>query len=315
MMDMGLPSAGNKYLVDHAVRDLIVFDMLDVTGPGQYRLTGWAYAAMRGQFERAESRSALVQPTGEIMVPPATPLQERWLIDGLATRVKSDRVSTYRIDRASVRRGINQSLTATRHAEALEALTRNPLPDNVRVNLEDWYRLYQRHQIIEATFIHSLSAQDSRSIETILGSDAVERLTETDIAIPQSRIKNVVKKLDKAGSPILPEIKRPSQDATVTAQPDYPDANQLWPLHLFDEASPPDQSVTEIRQLMAAAMRNGQALSLIFHMPGESRTHMATVVPVSLQDKWIQVYLIEDRRYLMVDWGQILSAEMLPSPV
>lgn len=315
MSQLGVLGADHRYLFNQAVQDLMAFDIWEVTGEETGRLTSWAYAAFRGHFEAPEPRSALVQPTGEILVPPMVPLGERWAIDGLASRIQSDRVSTYRIDQASVRRGIRNAFTAASHAEALEELVKNPLPDNVRTNLDDWYRQYGRHRVMEVTLVHSDSAEDSRTVELILGNEAIQRLSPTDVIIAADRVKDVVKRLDKAGHPMLSDVLRPSATPPDLDFDAYPPGDASWPVRLPGEPLATQTAPDNLRGLVADAARQSQYLSLTFQLPGESRPRTELVMPVTLERQWIQVYVISQRRYILVGWQQILSAELESRPV
>ncbi len=314
MTAIGVGGADSRYAFNQAVQDLLIFDIWEIPGDNTGRLTAWAYAAFRGQFESPEPRTSLVQPTGEIIIPPTVPMDERWQIDNLASRVKSDRVSTYRIDQAAVHRGIRQGLTAESHADKLEKLMRNPLPDNVRVNLGDWYRQYGRHRIIEATLIHSQDAEDSRQMEVALGNDALSRLSPTDIVIPANRVKEIVKRLDRAGSPILSDVLKlsePAPDQRSTAQPQ---SDSPWPVRLPGTPAA-NLNVDDLKAVITEATRRGQYLSLTFQPAGESQARTETIMPVTVEQHWAQVYVISQRRYVLVGWQQILSAQLISSPV
>lgn len=314
---IGLASIQNPYWLDQAMAELVIFDIWDATGPSQGRLTQWAQSGLSGHFEEPDPQSAIVQPTGEILVPPAVPLDERWEIDRLASRVKSDRVSIYRLDQAAVKAGVRQKLDAAQHMEALTTLTRHPLPDNVRVNLSDWYRALGRHRVLEATLIHSQTPEDSRDLETLLGADALERLSPTDVIIPAGRVKEILRRLDKAGAPMLPDIFRPSEGAddpkktNDAARPLRPE----WAIRLpgHDAARSPDTD--EFQAIMEQAMFGSRPVHLTYHVPGESRPRSEVVIPISVEPQWVQAYVLSQRRYVLVEWKQILDIEETEGPV
>lgn len=309
MTKIGVSQASNHYLLNQAVHDLVSIGIFEVTGKETGRLTPWAYAAMHGQFEDPEPRSALAQPTGDILVPPTVPLSERWAIDGLATRVKSERVATYRLDQASVKRGLQRQLTAPQHAQLLDSLLRSPLPDNLRVNLQDWYRQFGRHRIMEVTLVHSLNANDSRDVQTLLGSDAVERLSDQDVVIPAHRVKDVLKKLERGGSPVLPEVLRPSHPAKEPKTLIGGQGPAPWPVRLPTEPSDTTLSLDELKKMISQAARQSKPVNLTYQLAGESLTRHEMVYPVTLDSQWVQVYVMSQRRYILVDWQQIFAAE------
>ena len=309
MTKIGSSRASNHYLLNQAIHDLVSFGIFEVTGKETGRLTPWAYAARHGQFEDPEPRSALAQPTGDILVPPTVPLSERWAIDDLATRVKSDRVAMYRLDQASVKRGLKRQITAPEHAQLLDSLLRSPLPDNLRVNLEDWYRQFGRHRIMEVTLVHSHHATDSRDVQTLLGSDAVERLSDQDVVIPTHRVKDVLKKLERGGSPVLPEILRPSQPAKDPKPLIGREGPTQWPVRLPTEPSDTTLSLDELKKIIGQAARQSKPVNLTYQVAGESHTRYEMVYPVTLDSQWVQAYVMSQRRYILIDWQQIFTAE------
>lgn len=313
---IGLASVQNTYWFDQALAELVAFDLWEMTGSGQGRLTHWAQAGIFGDFEESDPQSAIIQPTGEILVPPAVPLDERWDIDRLASPVKSDRVSIYRLDQPAVKAGVRQKLDAASHAAALTALARNPLPDNIRINLDDWYRAMGRHRVMEATLIHSQSAEDSRDLETLLGDDALERLSPTDIVIPAHRVKEILKRLAKAGSPLLDEVLRPSEATDDRRQShDPPRYRPVWSIQLPGQTPAASLDVEEFRSVMQRALSNTHPVHLSYHVPGESQPRSEMVIPISVEPQWVQVYVVSQRRYVLVEWKQILDIEETEGPV
>ncbi len=310
LASIGMETVRSPYLLNQSIGALILMDFWEMTGTEAGRLTASAYAALRGQFEQPAPAQSLIQPTGEILVPPDTSLAERWRLDALASRVKSDRVSTYRLDQASVKRGIEAGLTADTHVEALQELARNPVPDNVRVNLEDWYRAAGRHRIMEVTIVHSQRPEDSRDVETLLGSNALGRLSPQDVIIPADRIKDVMKRLEKAGTPILSEVLKPSEREDELSARHFPtDPRPSWSIHLPNPGREPEVSRESLRDLMVQAQRSGLPVRLTFQAQGETVPRTEAVIPVTLETRWIQVYVVSQRRYILVEWARILSAE------
>lgn len=307
LQSLGVEGVTTAYLMTQGLRDLILTDFWD---PGAERLSPTVCASLEGRFEEPEPGESLVQPTGEILVPPTIPLAERWGIDGLATRVRSDRVSTYRLDQEAVKRGVLRGLDATLHQQQLDAVTRTPLPDNVRVNLEDWYRALGRHRIMEVTLIHSGAVSDSRELESILGSEFLGRLSPTDIIIGHDRVKEVRKRLEKRGVPILPDVLTPSEPEEDPWVERGVDAGSLYELHLPPEKTRQEANDTSLRSLVHQTLRSGAPLTLTFLAAGDSTPRTEPVIPVSIEPHWIQVYLIRERRYVLIEWQRIIEAKL-----
>lgn len=313
MSSVGFKISAQSSTSSLVLNELLVAGFTHIQGTEAFQLTSWAKAGLSHQFEDPEPKTSICQPTGEILIPPTVPLGERWRIDALATRVNSERMSTYRIDPAAVKIGVQRGLTAESHAEELSRYLRMDLPDNVRVNLYDWYRTYGRHRLMEVTIIHSEQAEDSRDVETLLGQDFLGRLSTNDVIIPANRIKEIVTRLDKAGSPILPEVAKPSQKEKPKQMfKPVPSAQKSkgWKVALATEASLTPTSSKTLRQLFVQATRHGTPLSITFESPGNSQVRHEMVIPVQAEKEWVQVYVTNERRYILINWSRILDVSL-----
>ena len=62
------------------------------------------------------------------------------LFDRFAARIKSDHVYHFRLDRESVRAGVEDGLGGSQIVQELSDRARAPIPQNVLYSLEDWTR-------------------------------------------------------------------------------------------------------------------------------------------------------------------------------
>ncbi|NMP21300.1 helicase-associated domain-containing protein [Sulfobacillus harzensis] len=305
---LGIEGIKTPYLISQGLGDLLITDFWE-PGPNYTgRLSASARAALEGRFEQPQPGESLVQPTGEILVPPTIPLAERWKVDGLASRVRSDRVSTYRLDLNAVKQGIRRGLDAAQHQRQLESMTRTGLPNNVQINLEDWYRAIGRHRLMEVTVVHSSTPEDSRDVETVLGPEVLGRLSPTDLIIGSDRVKEVQKKMEKSGVPILPEVLRPSLPDEDDWVEHYEDPRERFEVHLPRNEAAPSGRETSLKSLIQASQKAGRPLTLTFLAAGDSAPRTEQVIPVALESRWIQAYVLRERRYVLIEWQRILSA-------
>lgn len=313
MKSLKFSGSANQYLFNQAILELATFDFWESTEKGGSRLTDWAYSLFHENLESSQPASSLVQPTGEILVPPTAPLSDRWQLDGLASPVKSDRVTIYRIDQVAVRRAIQAGLSADKHAEGLKGLLKNPLPDNVLTNLRDWHRLLRRHRILEVTLIHSQTPNDSLAVETALQDDALGRLSPHDVIIARDRVKEVLKRLERAGMPLLGDVERPSLPRPSAPEP-ASHLHESWPVRLAPHAPVAQQSLQDIKELVQAATRHGDSLWLTYQPPGERMPREEAIYPVAAEPRWVQAYVVSQRRYVLIDWDQIVSVGWQTNP-
>ncbi|MGI8856532.1 MAG: helicase-associated domain-containing protein [Thermomicrobiales bacterium] len=101
-----------------------------------------------------------IQPDLTVLVLNGEP-SHLWPLLALAEAETLDRVSAYRITATSLRGALRRGLAFDQVIRFLESRTGGPLPDAVRVTLDDWVRAVRR-VVLEAAVI--LSADDAESL-------------------------------------------------------------------------------------------------------------------------------------------------------
>ncbi len=199
-----------SYQAENFVKFLARLGLAEQECP-RWRLTDAPYWAYHQKFEPISSPSVVIQPTGEVLVPPDASYADRWIVDSLATPVKWDRVAVYHIDRESVASAVERGIVADQYIKLWKTVSRTVMPSNIESNIRDWYRALSRHRLVRATLIHSSDASESSQAEQILEkSEAfLERLSPQDLIIADSRVDAVKKSLDRAGIAMLSTIYAP----------------------------------------------------------------------------------------------------------
>jgi hypothetical protein len=106
----------------------------------------------RTDQQAAPARALLVQPTFEVLVlHPESPVI--WNLLRFADLVRHDRVSVYTINKDSVLRAVEASLSPTFILDFLHENTGKQLPQNVAQSVSDWARLIKYTSIHRATLI------------------------------------------------------------------------------------------------------------------------------------------------------------------
>lgn len=200
------------YTRDYLVNEATALGLIEVD-KHFCRYTDVAYWGNRGQFETVEPGSIVIQPTGEVLVPPSAPYADRWAVDGLATPVKWDRMGVYQIDRKSVESMIDQGISLQDYLAAWQGLSRTGIPANVQTNIQDWYRTLTRHRILKATLIHSQDPAESVKLEQILqkAKQYHSRLSAQDLIISEANLAAVRKALERAGIPVSASVDTPGK--------------------------------------------------------------------------------------------------------
>lgn len=113
-----------------------------------------------------EDACYIIQPDGEIWVPPQTRLTERWFLEEIAERVTADRMFVYRLSRSSCAGGFAQGRSEAAVRARLEQGSGAPLPEPVAEALTGWFRSFGRVRIVEHAVL--LCADSAEIAERLL---------------------------------------------------------------------------------------------------------------------------------------------------
>ena len=254
------------------------------------RLSDAAYWAFHQRCEPTESRAVVIQPTGEVLVPPNTSYRDRWIVDQHASPVKWDRMAVYRIDRESVADSTQRGISVDDYVSQWTQISRTKIPGNVEANIRDWYRALGRHRMVRATLIHSVDSVESHQVEQILGKSEpfLERLSPQDLIIADTRLEAVQKALDRAGIAMLPTIYAPGtteHSNFASSGPNATNQSHLTPLdppllavEVPDALLLATMDVYTVQRVLHAAIANNQMITVYFKEPQETKAKTITVI-------------------------------------
>lgn len=123
-------------------------------------------------------------------------------LDRFATRVKSENVYHYKLDRDSVTRAIAAGATAEEILAVLEHNARNPVPQNVTFSLAEWA---ERVRFVSVERVFLLSAKAPETIDQVADLASIrplvlERLTPTTLSLRQRPDKlSIRRELEELG--------------------------------------------------------------------------------------------------------------------
>ncbi|MBX5467119.1 MAG: helicase-associated domain-containing protein [Firmicutes bacterium] len=281
---------------------------------GRGRLTDAAYYAYHGRWSPTRPRSAIVQPTGEVLVPPEVPYAERWQWNRLATPQHTDRMWVLQIDRGAVERALDLGFELESYLEAVASLSRTELSPNLVANVRDWFRQLGRHRWVEALILHSQSAEDSAHAERILGALAVRRLSPADLVIRRDGLHEASERLRRAGiwirdvveTPGLPEPPPLAAAAAPTApQLVWLGYNQVLVPKLHEALA--YHPVSELERLLGEAIRHESPVDVQYFPTGRREVLVETILPTFLNRGWLQGIRLPAKTGVTVHLTQILG--------
>ncbi len=288
------------------------------------RLTDAAYFAANAGLAHPVRGQALVQPTGEVMVPPESPWEERWAWDAIASLVRCDRMTVYRITKEGLERALDLGRQFPDVLRLMSDMSKSPLPANVRSNLEDWHLQLTRHRILEVTLVHSQSAADSNEIESALGPSVLFRLSSTDLVIPPASGPAVIRTLNRAGIAMRNRIERPGRPrADAQAEGSWfsyaspglrmSDGHQIVAAHLI-ATLPELPDYQQIEAVVTSAIHHRRAIAVRHWPPGHGAVVEQELVPYQMQSGWLQGTLVGTPRLVNIFFQSILAAKEVHSP-
>lgn len=125
----------------------------------------------------ATSRALAVQPDFRVLLPQPTP-RRIWALTAFSEPEPLDRVTSYRISRASLQQGLSTGLSLNRITRFLEDEAGETLPQNVAFELGEWARAYRRVRLRRAIVVEPDDRNSLATIERALREEGgrVERI-------------------------------------------------------------------------------------------------------------------------------------------
>jgi hypothetical protein len=150
--------------------------------------------------------SVIIEPTGDILVPLDALWSDRWLLSTMTTLTKYDQMTVYHVDRSDISDALMHGWTLESYLGHLARMSKTGLPSNIEANIRDWFLKFNRHQILNATIIHSHDASDSEQIARFLKAWSPERLSDRDLIVDAIYLDKIVERLNMIGMPIIPKV-------------------------------------------------------------------------------------------------------------
>lgn len=164
------------------------------------------------QFAYIERQPLIVQPDGEIFVPPETGLEQRWMLEEIADRITEDHLFVYRLTREACIRAFNAGHTLQSIVAFLERNVSTSLPEPCLRALMDWFTPLGKVKFTEVLLLRT----ESSEIAAILKGDPqisehlVEQVGDKNFIIAASSSKLLQARLLKIGFPPLQQSQKES---------------------------------------------------------------------------------------------------------
>ena len=147
----------------------------------------------------------IVQPDGEILVPPEVGLRTRWTLLDLAEMAQADALCVYRLTKRSCERAHRLGYSLRKALDFLERSSGDPVPEPVYAALNDWFASLGRTELVEALVLRT----DGKELADALAEDPemarmiVERIGDVHFLVDSACGKRIRARLRQVGFPAL----------------------------------------------------------------------------------------------------------------
>lgn len=277
--------------------------------------TAWvAPSALGAIFQKVaphEPTRAVVQPTGEAIVPVETPPALVWQAEETLSLKKADVVWTYQLDANALERAINIPLSQAEALERLSALSRAPLPDNVLTEIADGFHRASQVRVLEAMVVWTKTPALADILAQSLGPMIVERLADTVLTVSTDDSQAVVDRLKHAGYVVRSTPERvgdPGPYALVTPlELHYPYRSHLSVSLPGLVPDPKFTNLPEITRRLQDAIRAAETLRIQYVSQGQTTSTEVGLLPLAIQDGMLGGIALKDHRPIRIPVKQIVQ--------
>lgn len=238
--------------------------------------------------------TAYVQPNFEILVPRAASWATRLDLDQYAVLANQDHMLTYRLEKIHFLGALKKGTSLSLILAQLQSLSPNPLPDNVRLTLEEWGASFGQAQFLELSLLECATPELAISIgsgkryhDYVLGfyspttliireREKLRKLLETSGIYPEPEY------LDGAGAA------QRSQASEVSPDPESPPLQTDKPPMAHRAQTP-----REIKEILKQAIT--AQISVRFAYENNGTIRQTKVLPLEIQNVYGANHLVGQR--------------------
>lgn len=251
------------------------------------------YLSARSTREQSGPSEAVVQPTGEVIVPVETPLAVLWEAETVLSLKKADVIWTYRFDTDALERALMAGLTPEQAISRLKNLSRVELPENIVAEIHDGWRKASRARVLEATVVWGHTREMTDVLAETLGPLVLERLSDQVLVVSLADGLPAVERLRRQGYLVRSRVESPGRPMSRSLVEPFDNEYRYRPqiqaslpgggTMLPGGASGPN----DITVMIQEAMSRGGSLHLEVVPVGQSHSIPLVITPVNLQGGYV----------------------------
>lgn len=169
----------------------------------------------RTDYVKHEPGTLIVQPDGEVLVPPDVGLSQRWMLEEIAERGTADELFVYRLTRNACIKACNAGLSQEAVVQFLERESRAPLPESVVRALTDWYSSLGKVSFAEVMLLRTENDQISNELkrDPAIAEKLLEQVGDCAFIVDVASYRLICARLRKMGYPPLEQTRRIRSDS------------------------------------------------------------------------------------------------------
>ncbi|MDA8199705.1 MAG: hypothetical protein M0Z54_09815 [Thermaerobacter sp.] len=166
---------------------------------GHVQVSAEARAAIRGLVAPEAPARAIMEPTGDVMVPKETPLGRLWAAEEVLTLYRADVVWIYRCDTAARERAHDYEISADEILTRIQTLLTTELPDNVAEDIRDGYHRNLAVRVLNASVVTVRDPAALPALKKVLGPLVVDQLGDRVLLAAPGAGSKLLSRIKKAG--------------------------------------------------------------------------------------------------------------------
>lgn len=310
LSNTGLVAEGRARNIVSAALDMgQAYGWIEVSGKAA-GVAPLALGAIYRKIAPSESTRAVIQPTGEAIVPVETPPALVWHAEETLSLKKADVVWTYQFDPHALERAVNIPISQTGALERLSALSRAPLPANVVAEIADGFSRASRVRVLEAVVVWAETPELTDILVQSLGPMVVERLADKVLTVSADDSQAVVDRLKHAGYAVrsAPErVGEPGSYALVEPiELHYPYRSHILVSLPGLAPDPKFSNLPDITRRLQDAIRAAETLRIQYVSQGQNTSTEVGLLPLAIQDGMLGGIALNDHRPVRIPVKQIV---------
>ena len=251
------------------------------------------------RYEPLSESRAVVQPTGDVIVPVETPPSLLWEAEAALSLTKSGVVWTYRVDAAALDRALTEHLAPQEVLERLGALSRTELPGNVVTEIQETWRKMGQVRLLTGTVAWFNNPAQADATAKALGDLVVERLGATVLVVRTDDADAALRRIQKLGYPVRPRPEHPDEEVRRVVEPDETEYFARPQVQVYLPSVPQGRATAhpaEIQLSLMQALQAHETVRVSYRPAGWEQAIHATVYPVSVHGGVLHGVLQDESR-------------------